>query len=464
MSPATLRRYRAERMLERDFRSLRGSVLGAVRSRLRASGVSVDDADLDACYAAAWHALYVAALRGERVENPAGWLVRVTHRRAIDELRGRGRALARPEEPRAPAPELEAQLDDRIRVRQLLQGMRERLNPRERQAAALCYLHGFTRAQAARAMGISEARMRKLMDGRGDGSDGVAGKVGALVETINRGGFCDEHSSLMRALAYGLLDPEGERYELAVAHRRGCPACRRYVAALRGLAAALVPPPFPAAGHAGAAGALGQAARRLAARARAGGARAAAGHAQAARAGSALGASPAAGAGGAAGGGWLAGGLAAKLAAGCLIAVGVGAGCAVLAGTHPQPHRPPHPLRGRATLQRAAGESAILPCACTRGLAAAVTPRARGAGTRTPAGVARTPADDARGGRAALEFGPERRGPGAGGLEPVRAEPGPERAARASAAGVPQPRAVASGSREGARTRGLAAEREFSPG
>jgi hypothetical protein len=47
----------------------------------------------------------------------------------------------------------------------------------------------------------------------------------------------------MRAYAFGILDPEGERYELAVAHTRQCPACRAHVASLRGLAAVL--PPLP---------------------------------------------------------------------------------------------------------------------------------------------------------------------------------------------------------------------------
>ena len=56
-------------------------------------------------------------------------------------------------------------------------------------------------------MGVSEARMRKLMEGRGPGRPGVAGKVGALVASIRDGEWCEEQGSLMRALAYGILDP-----------------------------------------------------------------------------------------------------------------------------------------------------------------------------------------------------------------------------------------------------------------
>ena len=87
--------------------------------------------------------------------------------------------------------------------------------------------------------------MRKLMDGQGAGRPGVAGKVGRLVETIRDGGWCEEQGSLMRGLAYGILDPDGERYRLALIHRSECPACRAYVVSLRGLAAALPPVLLP---------------------------------------------------------------------------------------------------------------------------------------------------------------------------------------------------------------------------
>ncbi len=49
----------------------------------------------------------------------------------------------------------------------------------------------------------------------------------------------------MRGLAFGILDPGGERYRLARLHQRECPACRAYVLSLRGLAAVLPPLPLP---------------------------------------------------------------------------------------------------------------------------------------------------------------------------------------------------------------------------
>jgi hypothetical protein len=130
-----------------------------------------------------------------------------------------------------------------------------------------------------------------------------------------------------------VLDPAGERQRIAVAHLRGCPACRRRVASLRGLAVVLPPVlTFPGAGKAGLAALV------------------AGGHGAAAPA--PLGASAAAGSG-AAGGGWAVGGsgLAAKLAAGCLLVLGVGAGCAVLGrSAHRGGHSSPPAWRNTAGL------------------------------------------------------------------------------------------------------------------
>ena len=343
MSPRTLRRYRAERLLERDFAALQGHVLAVVAGRLRGCGVSLDTSDLEACYATAWQGLYMALLEGREIANPTGWLVLATFRRALDERRARERAgtdARAGTHDRAAAVDdrdLAAELDDRQRLRRLFEGLRARLGEREREAAVLCYLQGLPRAEAAARMGLSEARMRKLMEGRGPGRPGVAGKVGELVRSVRDGDWCEEQASLMRALAFGVLDPDGERHGLALAHRRDCPACRAYVASLRGLAAALPPALLPAdigRGLLARVGPLGHANGT--------GAQLAGGVGGAVPAGGVAGAGGAAG--GAFGGGWLlAGGpLGAKLAVGCLLAVGVGAGCAALGGgllAHAPSHR-----------------------------------------------------------------------------------------------------------------------------
>lgn len=247
MSPLSLRRYRAERLLREEFEALRTKVLATVRRRLGARAISVDQADLEDCYAQAWQGLYAAVLEGQEIANPTGWLVLVTFRRAIEDLRSAHpdrRANLEPED-QALEPDLPSQLDDLRRLRQVFEALRKRLNPRECQAASLCYLQGLSRAQAAEHMGISESRMRKLMEGDGDGQSGVAGKVGRLLQVIREESWCEEQASLMRGFAFGILDPEGERYQLALLHQRDCPSCRSYVASLRGLAAILPPLALP---------------------------------------------------------------------------------------------------------------------------------------------------------------------------------------------------------------------------
>jgi RNA polymerase sigma factor (sigma-70 family) len=254
MSRNALLRYRAERLLRKDFFDLRARVIATVRSRLRARGVRLDPHDLDACYGQAWHGLYSRLLAGEQIEDVAAWLILVTYRRALDELRAgsrQSRACEAQAELAQPSglesyhgADFAAELDDRARLRQVLEALNGMLSPRERQAASLCYLQGLSRAQAAQRMGIGTARMRKLMDGSA-GRAGVAAKVEALLETIGAGRWCERQGSLMRAYAFGILDPDGERHALARAHLRQCPACRAFVLSLRGLATVLPPLPLP---------------------------------------------------------------------------------------------------------------------------------------------------------------------------------------------------------------------------
>jgi DNA-directed RNA polymerase specialized sigma24 family protein len=472
MSPASLRRYRAERLLRDEFRALRGQVIASVRASLRAHGAGLDESDLDACYAQAWHGLYAATLEGQRIVNPAGWLAVVTFRRAIDEQRARARiglsdgagpAAAGCEDDLGDAgaggaaqPDFATELDDRIRLRHLFEALRLRLSAREQQAAALCYLQGLTRAQAARMMGVGEARMRKLMDGPGAGRPGVAGKVGALVGTIRDGEWCAEQGSLMRGFAYGILDPAGERYRLALAHSSSCPACRAYVASLRGLAALL--PPAPAILHwALLGGAVG-------ARAASQGATAGSALPGAGAVSSPVAASGAAMGVGAGGGSWLlAGGVSTKLATSCLLALGVGAGCAVL-GAGGRAARAPAHARARP---RAAAPPAVSPSvlpAGDGGRALSIAMRPVGA-ARGRAAAALAPSSAIR---ASREFGPEQA------LATPTSErsraPAPSVSARAATAGGEFARAGAPPARIGAgasapaRAAGASAQREFSPG
>jgi len=226
-----------ERVMEREYEQLRRPTVAAVRARLAGQRIRFDDTDLDAFYNQAWHGLYEQLVRGEQVENHAGFLVQAAYRRSIDELRRQHPdRQADDVDPDVTSQEVDlAQtLDDRRRLTGLMEGMRDRLSERECQAAALCYLHGYSRPEAAQALGLAPKRMEKLMDG-------VSQKIGGLVEEIDSGSWCESRSSLMKAYAFGVLDTEGERYQLARAHLSECSACRRYVRSLRGIGA-IVPP------------------------------------------------------------------------------------------------------------------------------------------------------------------------------------------------------------------------------
>jgi DNA-directed RNA polymerase specialized sigma24 family protein len=229
----------ADTVLARDYERLKPDILRTVRGKLASSGVRFDDLDLDAFYNQAWHGVHTKLAEGERVENVSGLLVTIAQRRALDEfraLRMEARVDADLLDGQRVDLDLAATVDDHMRLRYFIEGMREKLHGREREAAALCYVQDYSRPEAAQAMGIKPRRMEKLMDG-------VSKKVGAFVGDIQRDEWCDARHSMIKAYALGLLDPEGERYRLAVEHLESCSACRRDVIRMRGLAS--LSPPVP---------------------------------------------------------------------------------------------------------------------------------------------------------------------------------------------------------------------------
>jgi len=384
----------------------------AVQAKLAAAHTTLDPADLEACYSQAWQGLYGEVLAGARIDNPAGWLVLVTYRRAIDEQRSQARARrgavsldeSQSGVDRESGREVDfaGDLDDRRRLRSLMEGLSGRLDGAEREAAVLCYLQGLTRAEAAQRMGLSARRMRRLMEGRSGGRPGVAAKVGLLVESVGRDEWCKEQSSMIRAYAFGVLSPAGDRERLAEAHLRACPACRAQVAALRGLASAMPPWVLPWKLGTG----------LLARTAHAGGS---------------------AGAGAGAGGGWaLASGTgASKLALGCAVALTVGAGCVALEGPD---HRAPARRTPAAHLAAAAPRSALADVAPARSAVSSPKPvPTRRRASRAAVPVASTPQAAAQ-----REFGPE---------QPPPSPPAPP-VARAASTAAAQSKA----------------EREFTPG
>jgi DNA-directed RNA polymerase specialized sigma24 family protein len=229
----------ADTVLARDYERLKPDILRTVRGKLASSGVQFDDLDLDAFYNQAWHGVHTKLAEGERVENVSGLLVTIAQRRALDEfraLRMEARVDADLLDGQRVDLDLAAAVDDHMRLRYFIEGMREKLQGREREAAALCYVQDYSRPEAAQAMGIKPRRMEKLMDG-------VSKKVGAFVGDIQRDEWCDARHSMIKAYALGLLDPDGERYALAAEHLESCSACRRDVIRMRGIAS--LSPPVP---------------------------------------------------------------------------------------------------------------------------------------------------------------------------------------------------------------------------
>jgi DNA-directed RNA polymerase specialized sigma24 family protein len=209
----------------------------------------LDQADFEACYNQAWHGLYLQLERGDEIRDHAALLATIMFRRCVDEYRAQ-HPDRRAEEAVELASEVDlaGQIDAGDQIQQFVQGLRAELNEREQQAAGLCYVHGFTREEAAGALGVSATRIEHIMDRVSKVASRISGQIKAGI-------WCEERDSLIKAYAFGLLAADGERYQLAVDHLDSCSGCRRRVLMLRGLGA-VVPPVTVLGGHlaAGAAG------------------------------------------------------------------------------------------------------------------------------------------------------------------------------------------------------------------
>jgi DNA-directed RNA polymerase specialized sigma24 family protein len=246
-------RHRAEQLIARDYEALRSDVLKALRGRLARQSIFFDDSELDAVYNQAWMGLYTEYVEGTDVANPGGFLTNAAYYRAIDEFRRKhpdrwaddGQLAERVIQNASHDVDLAAQLDDYTKLRQFIESLRDSLSKRECEAAALCYIRGYSRPEAAKLLGVEPKRMEKIMDA-------VSKKIGRFVRDIEAGVFCEKRRSLMNAFAFGVLDPDGERYELAQAHLEDCAGCRAYVRSARGIAAIIPPSTLPlklAGGH-----------------------------------------------------------------------------------------------------------------------------------------------------------------------------------------------------------------------
>ena len=313
---------RFERVISEHYEAIKGEVLATVRGKLAVDNLLPDPLDLDAAYNAAWHALYEQCRdEVDAISNLGGWLATITHRRAIDDVRRARRKYLAPVAVEESISDLgyehdvDAEIADRQRFHQWLMSVRLRLNARERQAVSLCVLHAHSRREASEMMGIDIKRLDKVMVDANK-------KLGGLLDAINRGDWCREQRSLIKAFALGLHEEGSERQKLAAAHVMACPACSAYVRSMRGLAA-VVPAPTLIASGAGVGGGIAGALSSLF--------------------GSGSGSTVAAGgAGTAAGGGGAAllSGIGAKTAALCVSAMCAVGGAAIIVESAPDTKRP----------------------------------------------------------------------------------------------------------------------------
>ena len=230
----------AEKTVNDQYHELQAEVIGTVRRRLASRKMLVDDSDLDEAYCQAWHGVFETIKRGTQVSNLTGILIEITWRRTVDiyrELRPSQRVELDLEQTAVDL-ELDAQLDDQIKLKRFIAQLRSRLNPRECEAVSLCMIHGYPRAEAAKLMGLQRRQIEKLMDG-------ATKKIGGIVASIaTRGCGGDEWARLMQGYALGLIAEDDRDYPRAAEHVAQCAVCRRYVNGLRGLAATL-PPALP---------------------------------------------------------------------------------------------------------------------------------------------------------------------------------------------------------------------------
>jgi len=230
----------ADALVADEYEPFKQEIFRTVAGKLAASGVRMTDDDLGPHYNEAWHALYMKLASGEDIENRKGFLVTVTHRRALSEHRAHHPGRFAPENELdyvGVEADLDAQMDAEIQLKQITEGFRDKLSEREFEAATLCHLHGYSRPEAAKVIGVEPKRMEKIMDG-------ASSQISSVIGRVKAGTHCQEMDSVVRAFAVGLLSPEGERYQLAESHLEFCAPCRRQVLVARGLAAAA--PPFPA--------------------------------------------------------------------------------------------------------------------------------------------------------------------------------------------------------------------------
>jgi DNA-directed RNA polymerase specialized sigma24 family protein len=222
-------RQAAARVVDRNYEPMKPGVVRAMRSRLCRFRVPLHGLDLEEFYNDAWEVVHEKLSRGESIDEPEGFLVVVGCNKAIDYVRKtkpRWRAVWPRVEEIGVEHDIAARLDNRMRLDDFEEAMREALTNREYALMRLCLFCGLTRPEAARQLGETPERTEKIMDG-------AWVKLRPLVRAIERGEWCAMRASRLRAMACGVIDDQGERYAAADIHLKRCPACRATLRAMR---------------------------------------------------------------------------------------------------------------------------------------------------------------------------------------------------------------------------------------
>jgi len=236
------RQHAAERIVRRYYYYLRRTTKLSVAAKLRARKLKFSDQDYEEFYNSAWLALYQYLLGGEKVENLSGWLVNAMWWLALGEHR---RRQSRPkvveygdgwQDEGVVDRDFAQDAEDRALIRSWRTGLRTELNRTERRAAALRMICGYSRIEIAEILEVDRDKADKIMDA-------IHTKTQNLLRVLDDGEACAERRSLITAYAYGVLNPDGERYAAARQHIMECPACAATVRAQRGLCL-LIPIPI----------------------------------------------------------------------------------------------------------------------------------------------------------------------------------------------------------------------------
>jgi DNA-directed RNA polymerase specialized sigma24 family protein len=231
--------------VDKHYHSLEAEVVGKVARRLSARNMRLDHSDLEEAYCQAWHGVCEQIADGVKIASLTAMLVEVTWRRAIDSYRElhAGQYADVDIDSRGVEVDLDERLDDQAKLQRLIDRLKRRLSQQECQVISLCWIHGYTRPEARRLLGIKdEARMQKLMDR-------ATKKIGGVVAGIDaRGCGGEEWAGMLRAYALGLLGEDEHDHRRASEHTEQCASCRRYVTALKRVAA-VVPPFVPPGIH-----------------------------------------------------------------------------------------------------------------------------------------------------------------------------------------------------------------------